>query len=315
MYGVEGRRLSIQYKDKISGYHQWEYKSTAKDYVLYPENLGPRISIDETCLSQDEVYTIVTNKAAKGKKGSLVAMVKGTDSHTVVPILRKMSAGKRAMVKEITLDLSPSMRLIAKQVFPNAVQVNDRFHVQKLFSEAVEDLRIKYRWDAIDIENKRAKEAQDQHKHYYPHVFENGDTRKQLLFRSKRLLLMHQSKWNETQQERATILFRLYPAIKEAYDRYLELVDIYNVKNKDRRVLMTRLAKWYDKIEKMRSRCFSIVLETFKNNYLTILNYFDNRSTNASAESFNAKVKAFRNQFRGVSDIPFFIFRLTKLFA
>jgi transposase len=52
-----------------------------------------------------------------------------------------------------------------------------------------------------------------------------------------------------------------------------------------------------------------------QNNYGKICNYFDNRSTNASAESFNAKVKAFISQFRGVRDIPFFIFRLTKLFA
>ena len=54
---------------------------------------------------------------------------------------------------------------------------------------------------------------------------------------------------------------------------------------------------------------------TLSHNYQTILNYFDNRSTNASAESFNAKVKAFRAQFRGVRDIPFFIFRLAKIFA
>ena len=40
-----------------------------------------------------------------------------------------------------------------------------------------------------------------------------------------------------------------------------------------------------------------------------------NRSTNAGAESFNAKVKAFRSQFRGVTDIPFFLFRLSKLCA
>ncbi|MDD3108577.1 MAG: transposase [Alistipes sp.] len=50
-------------------------------------------------------------------------------------------------------------------------------------------------------------------------------------------------------------------------------------------------------------------------NYATIANYFDNRSTNAAAESFNANVKAFRAQFRGVRDIPFFIFRLSKIFA
>ena len=42
---------------------------------------------------------------------------------------------------------------------------------------------------------------------------------------------------------------------------------------------------------------------------------FDNRSTNASAESFNAKIKAFRAQYRGVSDVNFFLFRLSKLFA
>ncbi|MFK7115142.1 transposase [Flavobacterium oreochromis] len=45
------------------------------------------------------------------------------------------------------------------------------------------------------------------------------------------------------------------------------------------------------------------------------LNYFDNRSTNASAESFNVKIKAFRSKFRGVKNIEFFLFRLTNLYA
>ena len=54
-------------------------------------------------------------------------------------------------------------------------------------------------------------------------------------------------------------------------------------------------------------------MNTIKINYDSILNYFDNRSTNASAESFNAKIKAFRNQFRGVRKVDFFLFRLTKL--
>ncbi|MBR5511489.1 MAG: transposase, partial [Bacteroidaceae bacterium] len=37
--------------------------------------------------------------------------------------------------------------------------------------------------------------------------------------------------------------------------------------------------------------------------------------TNAFAESFNAKIKSFRAQLRGVTDIKFFFFRLAKLFA
>lgn len=40
-----------------------------------------------------------------------------------------------------------------------------------------------------------------------------------------------------------------------------------------------------------------------------------NRATNAGAESLNSKIKQFRAKLRGVSDVKFFLFRLTKLFA
>ncbi|MBT9850299.1 transposase, partial [Phocaeicola vulgatus] len=43
--------------------------------------------------------------------------------------------------------------------------------------------------------------------------------------------------------------------------------------------------------------------------------YFEERLTNASAESFNAKIKAFRSQLRGVDDLKFFMFRLARLYA
>ncbi len=46
-----------------------------------------------------------------------------------------------------------------------------------------------------------------------------------------------------------------------------------------------------------------------------ILNFFNNRSTNASAKSFNAKIKAFRTSARVVRDINFFLFRLAKIYA
>jgi len=46
-----------------------------------------------------------------------------------------------------------------------------------------------------------------------------------------------------------------------------------------------------------------------------ILNYYVNRSTNASAESLNAKIKDFRAQLRSVIDKKFFIFRQVKIFG
>lgn len=75
------------------------------------------------------------------------------------------------------------------------------------------------------------------------------------------------------------------------------------------------LAKWFDKVSKLAGNAFQTVIDTFTNHYDTILNFFVNRQTNARTESFNAKVKAFRSQFRVVADIPFFLYRLAKLCA
>lgn len=60
---------------------------------------------------------------------------------------------------------------------------------------------------------------------------------------------------------------------------------------------------------------FNVLAETIKSREDEILNYFINRATNAGAESLNSKIKQFRAQLRGVTDVKFFLFRLTKLFA
>ena len=46
-----------------------------------------------------------------------------------------------------------------------------------------------------------------------------------------------------------------------------------------------------------------------------VLNYFINRHTNASAESFKSKIKGFKAQLHGVADIPFFMYRLCTIFG
>jgi transposase len=76
-----------------------------------------------------------------------------------------------------------------------------------------------------------------------------------------------------------------------------------------------KLAQWYESIEKEGYRNFSTVSQTIENNYERILNFFINRSTNAAAESFNAKLKFFRASFRGVTDMKFFLFRIAKIYA
>src|SRR5690606_36997384 len=123
----------------------WNQRSHAKEWLLFPENLGTHLSIDETSLSHGELYTILTNKAAKGLKGSVVAIVAGTKADFVTKILQQLPEKKRKKVQEITLDMAPNMEQIAKRCFPKASRVTDRFHVQRLAIDALQDIRIQHR--------------------------------------------------------------------------------------------------------------------------------------------------------------------------
>ena len=313
-FQVNGKLLEEQYRDHLSNFHQWYQLEHARDWVLFEDNIGRNISIDETSLSDGELYTVVTNKEAKGRKGALIAIIKGTNSDYVRKILEKISLKKRKMVKEITLDMAPTMEKIARYTFPNAKLVTDRFHVQKLAYDAVQEIRIKYRWEAIEQENKEIELAKEVQQKYIPCVFENGDTLKQLLARSRYLLFKSENKWTPSQRQRAELLFTRYPDIEKAYELSMELGRIYHT-TKDKGIAFTKLARWYDKVEKAGFKSFNTIARSIQEHYLTILNFFDNRSTNASAESFNAKIKAFRASFRGVRNVSFFLFRLSNIYA
>jgi len=292
----------------------WDQLEHAQDWILFPENIGPYLSLDEVCLSQGELYTVLTNKAARGKKGALLAVVKGTVSDRVIEILQRIPYRLRKQVQEVTLDLAPTMERIARRSFPMAQLVSDRFHVQQLAGDAVQELRIAYRWEAIDQESKEIELAKEAEQPYLPEILENGDSLKQLLARSRHLLFKDEGNWTPSQLQRSEILFARYPELEKAYRLSRKLSHIFS-KTKDKGVGLTKLARWYDEVERSGIKAFATVSRTIQNHYQTILNYFDRRHTNASAESFNAKIKALRAQFRGVRNVEFFMFRLMKIYA
>ena len=272
------------------------------------------MSIDETSLSNGELYTILTNKAGKGRRGTIVAMVAGTKADAVIAVIEKIPLKQRNLVKEITLDMAANMGLIARKCFPNATRVTDRFHVQKLATEALQEIRIKYRWEAIDQENEAMEKAKKSNESFESKTLANGDTLKQLLARSRYFLYKNKSKWTQNQIERAALLFELYPDIQKGYNLTQELRSIFE-STSDKIIAFAKLAKWHEKVNQSRFKSFGTISRTITNHYQTILNYFDHRSTNASAESFNAKIKAFRSKFRGVRNVEFFLFRLTNIYA
>jgi len=147
---IDGKQLERQYKEHLSDFTSWQQKAHADKWLVFPENIGEHISIDETSLSDGELYTIVTNKDKKCQKGSLIAIVEGIESRDVIEVLNKIPENKRNTVKEATLDMSNSMDKIIRESFKKADLVIDRFHVQKLVNDALQEMRISARWIAID---------------------------------------------------------------------------------------------------------------------------------------------------------------------
>jgi len=311
---VSGDKLQRHYKHQVSGYKQWVQLSHAEEYLLFPENITSEISIDEVSLSKGELYTIVTNKNTKSKnKKSVIAIINGTEAEAIQTVLAKIPLDKRNIVKEITLDMAPNMAMAARNSFANATQVIDRFHVVRLVIDALQHMRTNLRWDAIDAENTAIQTAKAEGRKHKAEILPNGDTLKELLVRSKYLFYKFEDLWTPSQAKRAAILFEKYPILYKAYKLTLSFRSIYKIINKEEALIKMRV--WKQNVEELKIPEFNSVVNSIENHINGIMNFFNNRNTNANAESFNSKIKNFRANLRGVTDVKFFLFRLHKLFA
>ena len=224
-----------------------------------------------------------------------------------------LSLKRRLEVKEVTLDMARNMERAVKECFTSARLVTDRFHVVKLVLESMQRLRMNLRWKALDTETKAIKRAKKKGYRYIPKILLNGDTPKQLLARSKYILAKKSEKWTENQQERAAVLFNVYPQLKKAYEHTMYFRGIYELYNP--KIARDAFIKWHKDTFMKKYTHFYISANSIQSHLENILHFFINRHTNANAESFNSKIKLFRANLRGVSDISFFLFRLAKLFA
>jgi transposase len=301
LYGV--KKLDRAYKDHLSGYDE----VTAPEELFHPENLGEKLTIDETGLIHGELYTIVTNK----DKGKLVALMKGTKAAEVTEKLMKhLPVEKRMEVEEVTLDMDDGFDWVVRQCFPNAEFIVDRFHVQKLVMECVQALRITERQKILT----QRREMKNAGKTLKEIPYENGDTPRQLLARSRYFLFKSSSSWTENQKQRAVILFREYPDMLRAYELSQSLKKLYD-KRMTRDTAVVLLRQWCEDCEnsaipEMQDAGASVLRHEGR-----ILNFWNNRATNAFAESFNAKIKGFRGMLRGIRDIKFFLFRCQVYFS
>lgn len=343
-FKIDGRNLERCYKEHLSGFRDWDQLEHASDWILLPWNMGEKLSIDESMHSND-LFTFLSNKDGHGKRGTLIAAVRGTKAEDVVKQLMKIPLEQRLAVKEVTMDFSDSMYSIARQVFPNASVVIDCFHIVKRLCDGLDEMRMRSKRQAVSETKKEEREFNNKKKNraksraYYrkkhprkrgekrgrprlrsnekfkPSVLSNGDTKVELLTRAKYILPKSGEKWSESQKKRAGLLFGLKPKIKKAYSLVCQVRAIFKNKKLTKDKAREKLRSWYKKVSESKIKEIISARDCIKYKEEQVINYFDNYSTNAAAESLNAKMKGFRAELRGVRDLPFYMYRCSLIFG
>ena len=341
-YHIKGDEFERAYKDYLSDFRSWKHQPHAQKWLIFPRNIGPNLSIDETAFTNGDLYTIISNKDAHGRKGALVAIVSGTKVENVVEAIQQIHWYLRCKVREVTMDFSEGMHQIVLQCFPYATITLDRFHMQQLVSDTMQELRIRHKREEQKAQNEQRKLFKEQLKQKYeqslkrrkknkkdkrgrkpirknkafvPERISNGDTIPELLSRSRYPLMVSGERWTATQKERINLLFERYPDLKEAYSIVHSLRMIFSNSKATWISAYESIQEWYKRVKAFANDSFNTAADTIHDREDEVLNYFINHATNASAESLNSKIKQFRAQLRGVVDLDFFLYRLSLIFG
>jgi hypothetical protein len=115
----------------------------------------------------------------------------------------------------------------------------------------------------MDIENQSILQAKSENKTILP-TLSNGDTVKTIISQSRYLLYKSRGKWTVNQEERAKLLFELYPDIKTAHaypSNYAVFTIQIMIKN------VAEISALVSKSRESRFKNFNVVLNSITVNY------------------------------------------------
>jgi len=178
---------------------------------------------------------------------------------------------------------------------------------------------------------KRGRKPKYRKSSFKPSRMPNGESKRDFLRRCFKTLKQNPDKWSDEQQGRMNTLFLTYPEIKEAFDLKEEFRKLYwskrtnpeykdkvlssEEKNTIKETVRGNLHKWYDNVNTSKCPGMKTFKRTIKEREEDLLGYYETFVTNANAESLNSGIKALRTEVKGVSDLPFFFYRVYKIFG
>lgn len=296
--------------------------------VVQMKNYGKRIGIDEKHI-KEEYSTILYNL----ETSKIIMIIKSVKSNEIYKAIQThFSVNQQYEVEVVTKDCANNFDWLARQAFPNAIRIADKFHIMGMIYDCVQQVRKdiknetiieieeaqKERYKQYEIdkhEAKKSKKSIDLKNYKITEIRqENGDTIVELLTRSRYLLYKPEEKWTSQQKQRAEILFYNFPIIKSIYYLIQKFRKWYSLENlfKPLKSLNTYFDNWIKELKGIKSKAVQALLITLKNQRGVIINYFLAGDTNAVAESINRQIEKLVGRSYGIRDIDFFMFRIEK---
>jgi transposase len=192
-----------------------------------------------------------------------------------------------AAVKIACSDMWDAYQEAAEQKLLNARRVIDRFHVMKNLNEALTKARRAIQKDA-------------------------DETTKEMLKGCRWLLVKNRENLTEEQQKKLTCMLEASSELKSCYELKEAFRNLFN-QNLTYRTAEKHLLRWVAKVEATPFKALKSFVNTLRNWWEQILNYFDGRYNNGFAEGVNLKIKMLNR--RGYGYRNFSSFRLHVLVA
>lgn len=253
---------------RILGY----YVSKAREKIDYSE--VTKIGIDETSVSGHNYITIGVDL----DKSRVISITEGKDASTVARIAEEIQRHncKKEQIKIATSDMSQAFTIGIKKNFINAINIYDKFHVMKTINEALDKVR------------KREV------------------NKNEILKNSKYLFLKNKSKLKEEQQKKLeNLLNSEYLETSIVYKYKLQFQEIYNsIITKEE--AKERIKIWIKEVANTKIKELKKLAKTIGMKLDNILNYFENRITNATLEGINSIIQLSKSRARGFKNIENF---------
>lgn len=224
------------------------------------------IGIDDFAIRKGHTYNTGFHDL---RNGSLLAVVNGRKCNELLENESLLQMIHVLSPVAVVMDLARSYHNFAKEVYPNAIRIADRFHVNRYITEALQEIRRRITKEAPTYQGKLLKEH-------------------------KELLDKRHEHLSKTELGILDTILKISIELNEAYWLKEQLIDWYDYANKGNTLYL--LEKWINEGESLNIAEIDEALKTFKNWKVEIANYHKCRFTNAAVEGRNNKIKALQRR-------------------